>query len=441
MLVPVARTVDHKTMQQDRVSCELPLVESRWAFRFLVGFVATQGYLIPVFDIPSLNWAVWPNLPDIFGIGIILSVFLFQNHGKLSSFNRDTLHDLIWMGLIFTLNFIFVTVPFSTTGEGIKFGGFTLILFAKIVAVYWATAHVPIDRKRMRILHIAALVAFLWLSISTLADRFSLIEINNFVSHLPQASAGKWSVNIVSLDSTVSQSHGGTTVALLVIGAMVLGTVTHKFRMLVEGIVIVLSLPVAFISGSRQGLVRFLAFFVTYFGRNLGRSIVLILLLFMLSSPLFFLFGNPLSNIDNPFYERALERQSVILNDPFSNEGLAGRPDLWMSVFDTLNEDYIRWIAGYGIGNYVEYKNAAHNMPLQFLQDGGLLLLIFCGFLWIRIFSRIWHARHKSWVLLSVTVSMFTSVLTSAIFYPNLATGWYLGFYFVSMHIMVGSEQ
>jgi O-antigen ligase/polysaccharide polymerase Wzy-like membrane protein len=424
-----------------RVTKEMSLEKSRWAFLFLLGFIATQGYLIPVVALPSLNWAIWPNLPDIFGIGLGLSVFFFRPYLRLSTFNRNTLHDLTWMWIIFVLNFLFVTIPFSLTGEGIKFGGFTLILFAKMLFVYWAVAHIPLDKKRMQLLHAAALIAFLWLALSTLADRFSIIEIDNFVRHLPQASAGKWSVRVVSLNSTVSNSHGGTTVALLVIGALVIGTIRHKFRLLVEGIVIALSIPVAFISGSRQGLVRFFAFFATYFGRNWGRILILLLLLLILSGPIFLLFGDPFSDIDNPFYNRALERQSILIEDPFSNEGLSGRPDIWQSVIDTLNEDYIRWVAGYGIGNYVEYDNAAHNMPLQFLQDGGIVLFIYATLLWLRIFSRIWQYRQQSWVIISLTVAMFTSVFTSAIFYPNLATGWYLGLYFVAMHIMLGAEH
>jgi hypothetical protein len=409
-------------------------------FLCLAGFVATQGYLIPVTALP-LNWAVWPSLPDLFGLGLVAGVTLLPHRTQLTAFNRGMLKDLLWMGLIFSFNFLFVTIPFSSTGEGIRYGGYSLILFTKYVGVYWAAAHVRIDQNRLRILHIAALTALLWVSLTTLADRFYLIEIDDFTRHLPSASAGKWDVSIVGLDSTASNSHGGTTVVILILGALVVATAQHRFAWLVEGAVFGLGMGSSFISGSRQGLVRMIAFIATYFAKKPARYIVLMLVFLVLVILLFSLWSNPLSEIDNPYYLEALQRQEALRTDPFSNESLAGRPELWQSVIDTLNDSPIRWLIGYGMGNYVEYENAAHNMLLQLLQDGGIIELILISILWIRIFRRIWASRQEAWTLVSLTVAMLTSVFTSAIFYPNLATGWYLGLYFVTMHLVVGGHH
>jgi O-antigen ligase len=136
-----------------------------------------------------------------------------------------------------------------------------------------------------------------------------------------------------------------------------------------------------------------------------------------------------------------MERQSTLIDDPFSNEGLSGRPQLWLSVLNTLNQEPIRYLTGYGIGNYVEFRNAAHNMFLQMMQLGGLIAVLIMTTCYVLIFRRLWQHRHVAWPVVATTAGMLSSVLTSAIFYPNLATGWYLGLYFICFHIAVSHRQ
>jgi O-antigen ligase len=339
------------------------------------------------------------------------------------------------MWVFLAINFLIVTMPNSTTGEGIKFGGYVLIVFAKLIAVYWAVMHIPLDQRRLRIIHIAALAAFLWLALTTLADRFYLIEINDFTRHLPAALAGKWDPSIIPRNSTVSNSHGGTTVTLLVIGALVVGTARHRYSWLVQLIVFVLLAGTSFLSGSRQGLVRIAAFIAIYFTKQRSRLLLFLLPFFLFAALIVQIFPKE-KLVANPYYLKALERQSALIDDPFSSESLSGRPILWISVIETLNEKPIRWLIGYGLGNYTEFKNAAHNMFLQFLQDGGLLELFCFSLLSLRIFRRIWVVRQEAWIFISLSGGMLTSFLTSAIFYPTLSTGWYLGLYFVVLHVL-----
>jgi O-antigen ligase len=342
------------------------------------------------------------------------------------------------MELFFALNFLYVTIPLSTTGEGVKYGGYSLILFAKYLVVYWAAAHVPIDLKRMQVLHVAALMALLWVTVTMWADRFYLIEIDDLTNHLPRIDAGRWSV--IGLDSTVSANAGGTTAVILILGALAVATARHRFAWLVEGGFFVLGMASSFISGSRQGLVRMAAFVATYSVVKAVKYFVLVLAFLVVAVILYFQNEPPQIEV-SPYFLQALDRQEVLLTDPFSNEGLSGRPEIWQSVLDTLNAEPIRWVVGYGMGNYVEYQNAAHNMVLQFLQDGGTIELVLVGTLWIRIFRRIWMVRREAWAMVALTAGMFTSFFTSTIFYPNLASGWYLGLYFVTMHIMLGDRQ
>jgi len=201
-----------------------------------------------------------------------------------------------------------------------------------------------------------------------------------------------------------------------------------------EAVVLLLGGAGTLLTGSRQGLVRVATFVAVYLVPK-PRRLLLILLALV---PISLIIGANMSSKtiqENEAAQESIERQMVLFHDPLSNEGLSGRPDLWMSVLERLNEKPIRWIIGYGIGNYAEYKNAAHSMILQLLQDGGLIMLVIVGWLWCRIFRRIWAAKKRSWQMVALTAGLLSSALTSGIFYPNLATGWYLGFYFVAMHV------
>jgi len=408
-----------------------PSVWGRFPFFCLVGFVATQGFLIPVMPLP-INWAMWPSLPDIFGYGLFLAVVFSTGRQTVAPFDRETIKDLSGMLLIFTANFLSVTLPFSETGVGVRFGGFTLLLMTKFLLVYWAASHIPMTLRRLKILHLSALGAFFWITLTMMADRFHLIELDRFAAHLPAGTSGKWSVS--GLDSTVGPNHGQTSVAILVIAAFVILTESPLFGWVMEAVVLLLGGAGTLLTGSRQGLVRVATFVAVYLGPN-PRRLLLILLALV---PISVIIGANMSSKtihENEAAQESIERQMVLFHDPLSNEGLSGRPDLWMSVLDTLNEKPIRWVIGYGIGNYAEHRNPAHSMVLQLLQDGGLIMLMIVSWLWFRIFQRIWAAKKRSWQMVALTAGLLSSALTSGIFYPNLATGWYLGFYFVAMHV------
>src|SRR3972149_3335438 len=159
-------------------------------FLFLLGFVATQGYLIPVMALP-VNWSLWPNLPDLFAFGMVLSSLHLVGRTKMHSFNRTTLSALTAILAFFICNLIVVTWPNSRTGEGIKYGGFSIFLLAKYIIVYWAATLIPITPQRKRLLHLAAWAAFLWLALTVILAHFNLFDPKAFVTHLPMSSSGK----------------------------------------------------------------------------------------------------------------------------------------------------------------------------------------------------------------------------------------------------------
>lgn len=418
------------------------LSRTRFPFLCLLGFVATQGYLVPVVPLQPLNWAAWPSLPDLFGLAMVVSVFFKRIRSRPLPFDHFLLRMLMVMEGLFIVNFLFVTIPASITGNGIRFAAFTIFLLGKYILVYWAASQIPLDNYRIRLIFRAALVAFLWLTITTAAARFGILDLGTFTQLLPSEDkvgprganvAGKWNP-ANELDSTVGNNHGTTTVVLMVIGGLVVLTARKAYAVAVESLVFLSMGFTALVAGSRQGIIRVGVYALSYLLPYPRR----IALMALLVGPVLALVLLQVGQIDLDQYETvqySMERQMVLLTNPLTNEALSGRPMLWASVIDTLNESPIRWLIGYGMGNFMDYKNNAHNMILLLLQDGGLVFLIAVTAIWVAIFDRLWRMRKRAWPSVALFFGLLSSSMTSAIFYPNLATGWYLGLFFITLHI------
>jgi O-antigen ligase len=136
--------------------------------------------------------------------------------------------------------------------------------------------------------------------------------------------------------------------------------------------------------------------------------------------------------------EAALQRQRVLFQDPLTEEGLSGRPIIWARTIETLREHPNLYLTGAGIGSYVKYGGASHNMILQLLLEGGVVALLLYIICYGAMLRQLWRTRDQTWAMVAVTAALLTSLMTSEVFYPTLATGWYLGLYFVSLQIAGG---
>jgi hypothetical protein len=84
---------------------------------------------------------------------------------------------------------------------------------------------------------------------------------------------------------------------------------------------------------------------------------------------------------------------------------------------------------------------APHSMLFSLLFSGGVIALLVYAIAYAGIFRWVWRHRHTAWPMVAVTAGMLTSTLTSGIFGASLATGWYLGLYFVCLHIAASSPS
>jgi hypothetical protein len=79
-------------------------------------------------------------------------------------------------------------------------------------------------------------------------------------------------------------------------------------------------------------------------------------------------------------------------------------------------------------------------MILNLLLEGGVIALLIYIVCYGGIFLHLWRIRGRAWAMVAVTAGMQTSLLTSEIFYPTLSGGWYLGLYFVSLHVSASTS-
>jgi len=427
--IPVGTGLRYEFSHAEACPQSLPLGTG---FLCLVGFIATQAFTIPVAVLPT-NWALWPSLPDIFGLGLVLSVALSRRPGRTSQLGSPV-SSYLWLLLLYSvLSLVTLTLPQSGVGAGVKYGGFTVVLYFKYVLVAWAASHVPLDGERSAWIHRAALIALVWVSATSLASRFGLLDLRVFTSRLSGADAGRWAG---VLDSTVGKQNQ-TPVTMLLLSGLALATTDYRKRWLTTMLVIALGTLVAVLTGSRQGVVRFVAFTSVLFAWRGGKLLLGLACTALLAGFLLDASGK-LAISPGSRAEAALQRQSVLFQDPLTDDALSGRPVIWARTIETLHEHPRLFLTGAGIGSYVKYGGASHNMILQLLLEGGVVALLLYIICYGAMFRHLWRIREQAWAMVAVTAALLTSLMTSEVFYPTLATGWYLGLYFVSLHIAAG---
>jgi hypothetical protein len=361
-----ASCIVHRTSRSGARSESLPLGTG---FFCLVGFILTQAFTIPVAVLPT-NWALWPSLPDIFGLGLVLAVLMSeQSPGAGRTRTLASWH--LWVLLLYSvLSFVTLTLPQSGTGVGIKYGGFTLVLYIKYVVVAWAASRIPLDEQRVEWIHRAALVAFVWLAATSLASRFGFLDLGVFTSRLSGAGSGRWAG---TLDSTVGRRNQ-TPITMLLLAGLALVTTDYRRRWVTTVLVVGLGTLVSVLTGSRQGAVRFAAFTSVLLAWR-GRKLMLGLAYSVVLAALLLDAGGALVVAPGSNADTALQRQRVLFDDPLTDDGLSGRPLIWARTIAVLNDNPRFLLTGAGLGSYVEYGGASHNMVLQLLLEGGVIAL------------------------------------------------------------------
>ena len=407
------------------------------AFLCLAGFILTQAYAIPPISLP-INWALWPSLPDIFGIGMLICVLVPRTSGPISEFDRTILKGMGAIVMFTALSFI-ITLPLSKPGEPLKYGLFSVFLWVKYFIVFWAATQIPLNSRRRLVLHRAALIAFLWLTLSAIASYFGLLDLRRLVAHLPSELAGKWSGRMLA--STAWNAPGSSSIVVLVLAGLTLATTDYRKNLPLVILVILLGAVMVFLSGSRQGVIRFASFILILLARGARRHFLALIVILLVS----LLIIETLGGLELPKtsqIELALSRQRYLIENPFTDEAMAGRPTLWKTAVKVLNEIPVAYFLGIKAGSFLTgYRIpegiilAPHNMVLSLLLSGGMVALLIYVLSYGRIFTSLWRIRYQVWPMVAVTGGMLTSTFTSGIFEASLATGWFLGLYFVCLHI------
>lgn len=399
----------------------------------------SQVYQLPILVIREINWALWPNVPDLV-ISAMLFYLLIKKRINLSTILRvykensfsSILGRLFLIIEILLISNYLIFLFFSTPTVN-KYGGYSILVMAKYLAIFTIISHIHLSKEDLKRLHRLMLLLLLISCFSVIFIKLDIIDVDKFRSHLPRGISGRW--DAIRLDSLMGATHGETSIYLLMFLALVILSSYKKLIGFLSTFIIGLVAIAIFITGSRQGIVRLFIYCLTLFlliykkekkVNVLGATLLLIYLIFSF---------NFIRKVEKDYIYEAVQRQNIFIENPFSEEGLSGRPLIWKDIIKVLNSNPIRWVVGFGIGGWAQLGLNAHNMFLQIILDGGLILLSVMIIIYIMMFKTLFRYRYSLPSCFALFAALLSSIFTSNIFYPSISSGWTIALFLITIRI------
>lgn len=414
------------------------LRRTRWSFIALCGYLLSQAFTIPVFAIGP-SWSVWPTLSD-FAAGCL---FLTLVSTSLPTSALSTANKTILQGLLILLggsivSYVFFLIVFSgfseqTVGESPRatLGGFQLYRLVEFIIVFWTTARIPLTPERITILKRIVGLVFVVVCAGIGLTYFSIISPSTFVRHLPCGApqvAGAWHSYAVAQGvglGTVGYNHGYVALQVLMLVSLLIHLGPGR-KIFFTNMLLVVSIVVVFLSGSRAGLAAGLVFAATLLAK---RPVGTVLFTVVMAVAAVALPADWLSTVGI-----TVERQ-LTLTEAYEPENLNGRTYIWKARLAFLNEEPLRWIVGSGFGSMTETGTYAHMLGLTVIGETGLLgLSILVVFVYQVLHCLRWQELGVQ-PILWVTIAFLVSTLSQETFYPVVAFGHFLGFYLCALAI------
>ena len=337
-------------------------------------YILSQCFTLPLMAVGP-SWTLWPTLPDLV---LLLTGLCAALYSKPPSSQPQR---QIWWGLVYLVGmsvlafgvlFIYNDPLLATE---LRFGAFALYRLLQVLLVFWIASRLEYTRA---VAHALAHPGDLRLPVTCagmIITAFSGVPVKFLSQHLPHGLgvSGPWESYYLYQDpglGFVGFNHGYIPLQAMLLGALVIYLNERLGKRSGEW-VLGLALIASFLSGSRAGLAACLVFVVLQLlraplraalaGGGLGAA-GLVLWVWL-----------------KPDLSSTTARQATIL-DPTDSANLAGRTDIWQSIFTELLREPVRLLIGSGLGSTVINKgNNAHNMALQILFETGLAGLVNVG--------------------------------------------------------------
>ena len=397
-------------------------------------FLLTQCFTLPVLALGP-SWTLWQTLPDLtlWFTGLCAALYL-KPQGTAAQ-------RQLWWGLVglFGMSVLALGVLFiyadPLLGTELRFGAFSLYRLVQVLLVFWAASRLEYTPQLLARWHRLATVAFAVTCGGIILTTFSGEVIKFLGQHLPRGLgvSGPWEAYYLYQErglGFVGFNHGYAALQVMLLGALVL----YLRRRLGRGggeWVLLLALAASFLCNSRAGLAGCVVF------------VALELLRFPLRAALTALGLSVVGLVSwgwiAPNLTATTARQATIL-DASDPGNLAGRTDIWQSIFGELLGDPYRLLVGSGLGSAVINKgNNAHNMILQVLFETGAVGLVNMGAFFALLLALLLRAGPQARVILNVTTGFLITSLTQETFFPNVGFGSFLPLYALVIAVVMGT--
>jgi hypothetical protein len=328
--------------------------------------------------------------------------------------------------------------------QGPSFGLFESFRMVQFLVLFRIAVCVPYTESRLTVLRRTVTGAFLFVCTTVLLTFQNLVPSKTFVPLLPtdKETAGAWWHYIYNHDGyglgAISYTHAYVAAQII----LLLGLTLHlrgSRRATGNTLLIGLALAASLVSGSRAGFAAILLvagiFLLTKSPRWLT-NFALALALFALFGFIYFSSQPPTGDGGGPI--SSIIQHQVNAFQPFQSENLVGRDEIWSGRIDNLNSHPWRWFTGWGLGSSPDTGPglSPHMMPLQIIMEHGIGMLMVIGLICFRMLRSLWRREDADHPLFWTTIALFLSSATQETFYPVPSTGYFLGFYLLTLAIV-----
>ena len=397
-------------------------------------YLAAQCFTLPIVA-AGPSWTLWPTLPDIVLLLTVICAAMYRKPA-VSPAQRQLMTGLLYLGglSVVALGLLLVYGD-PLLGTELRFGAFALYRFTQVVLVFWAVSRLDFTPALLGQWRTLAYLAFSVTVLGIVVTAFSGAPVEFLGRFLPRGLgvSGPWEAYYLYQDTGlgfVGFNHGYAALQVMLLGALALYLDARTGRRGGEWVLIA-ALSASFLCGSRAGLAACLVFVILQLLRSPLRAA---LTLGGVGAASLLIWGYLA-----PTLSGTAARQSTILDatDPVN---LAGRADIWQSIFGELLNDPLRLLIGSGLGSAVINRgNNAHNMLLQVLFETGSVGLINVGGFFTLLLWWLWRAGPQARVIVNVTIGFLVSSLTQETFYPNVAFGSFLPLYALVVAVVLSA--
>lgn len=438
-------------MKTINITSKSKLQNTRWLFFALCFYLISQAFTIPILPVGP-SWALWLNFSDLASVLLILlSLPNFKQTSTISEANYKIFKTLIFVILgcilsyILYFNWIYNISATAQNSPGIDFGIFQIYRLFQFICIFWVTARIPLTQQRIDTLQNITSFVFIFVCLGVWLTYTAVLPLSTVTAHLPKE--GAWifydAHYLASGEGKglgfVGYNHAYVAAQIQMLVGLRIHLTSDKKKFLTNTLFLLLALATSFISGSRSGFLGMLIFAIIYwsqkpkYGFIIAYAALVPILITLIIQPVKFFNSNY-------FDSSIVERQKTLLN-PANSSNLSGRDQIWLERLEFLNDKPLRWLFGSGFGSAIDSGNNAHNLYLHIILETGTV-----GFLlFICLFSQILYFLYQNEVGVKAffwtTIAFLISSLTQETFYPVVAFGHFLGFYFCSLAIALRPKK